>query len=276
MNQIGTPLQWGVFFALVAAMLALDLGVFHRRAHAVEPARGARLERRLGRASRLPSTLGLLPVRLRAPASSSSPATSSRRRCASTTSSSSSSSSPTSRSRPQYQHRVLFWGILGRPALLRPVHRSRARPCSQHFHWLIYVFGGLPGLHGHQAALRGDETEVHPEQNPVLRLFRRFFPLTTGYHGERFFVARGRPAVRYAAAARAGGGRGDRRGLRGRLDPGDLRDHARPVHRLHLEHLRHPRPARRCTSCSPALMRQVPLPEARPRRWCWSSSAPRC
>ena len=57
----------------------------------------------------------------------------------------------------------------------------------QKFHWIIYVFGAVLVVSGLKMAFEKDK-EVHPEKNPVLKLFRRFMPVTAEYHGGRFFV----------------------------------------------------------------------------------------
>jgi tellurite resistance protein TerC len=57
------------------------------------------------------------------------------------------------------------------------------------FHWITYFFGALLLYSGFKL-LRSDSTGVHPEKNPVLRVFRRWMPVTEDYHGDRFFVRR--------------------------------------------------------------------------------------
>ncbi len=90
----------------------------------------------------------------------------------------------------QYQHKVLFWGILGALAM-RAVFIGAGIALIQQFHWIIYVFGGVLVISGIKMALEKDK-EVHPEKNPVLKLVRRFMPVTTEYHGGRFLVKEGR------------------------------------------------------------------------------------
>jgi tellurite resistance protein TerC len=58
----------------------------------------------------------------------------------------------------------------------------------ERFEWMIFVFGGFLVYTGLKILFEKGETEVHPEQNPVVRLFQRFVPLTPRYHGKRFFV----------------------------------------------------------------------------------------
>ncbi|MDH7568314.1 MAG: TerC family protein [Armatimonadota bacterium] len=87
-----------------------------------------------------------------------------------------------------YQHRVLVWGILG-ALVMRAIFIFTGVALLARFHWLIYVFGAFLVFTGIKMALHRDE-EIHPERNPVLRLFRRLFPSTEGYEGPRFFVRR--------------------------------------------------------------------------------------
>jgi tellurite resistance protein TerC len=87
---------------------------------------------------------------------------------------------------PAYQHKVLFWGILG-ALLMRGLMIAVGTVLIQMFHWILYIFGGFLILTGVKMVLRQHD-ELHPEQNPVVRLFTRFMPVTTAYHAEKFFV----------------------------------------------------------------------------------------
>ena len=87
----------------------------------------------------------------------------------------------------EYQHKVLFWGIVG-ALVMRGIFIVAGVALIQRFHWIIYVFGALLVYSGAQLLRSGGETEVHPEKNPVLRLFRRWMPITHDYEGSRFFV----------------------------------------------------------------------------------------
>jgi TerC family integral membrane protein len=89
----------------------------------------------------------------------------------------------------KYQHRVLFWGIIG-ALLFRAIFIAAGVTLIQQFHWVIYVFGAFLVFTGVKMARHQDE-EVHPERNPVLRLFRRLVPTTPNYEGPRFVVRRG-------------------------------------------------------------------------------------
>jgi len=86
----------------------------------------------------------------------------------------------------QYQHKVLFWGILG-ALFMRAVFIAAGVTLMQKFHWIIYVFGTVLVVSGLKMAFEKDK-EVHPENNPVLKLFRHFMPVTAEYHEGRFFV----------------------------------------------------------------------------------------
>jgi tellurite resistance protein TerC len=84
-----------------------------------------------------------------------------------------------------YQHRVLFWGILG-AIVMRAIFIAAGVALMQAFHWIIYVFGALLVVSGIKMALQ-EHKEIHPERNLVLRIFRRLFPVTEEF-SDRFFV----------------------------------------------------------------------------------------
>jgi tellurite resistance protein TerC len=85
-----------------------------------------------------------------------------------------------------YQHRVLFWGILG-ALVMRAVFILAGAALLAKFHWVIYVFGAFLILTGIKMALHRN-AEMHPENNPVLRLVRRLVPVTHEYRESHFFV----------------------------------------------------------------------------------------
>jgi tellurite resistance protein TerC len=87
---------------------------------------------------------------------------------------------------PVYQHRVLFWGILG-ALVMRAAFIFAGVALITKFHWIIYVFGGFLILTGIRMALHREQ-EIHPEKNPVLLLVRRLVPVTHEYRGSHFFV----------------------------------------------------------------------------------------
>jgi tellurite resistance protein TerC len=181
---------WVVFVAFVLAMLALDLGVFHRKEHVVKPkeaatwvavwvalalAFAAGLHFVYGARTALTFLTGyvieeslsvdnifvivLIFDYFRVPAS-----------C---------------------QHRVLFYGILG-ALVMRGLFIGLGTLLLARFHWVIYVFGALLIFTGIRMALKHDE-EFEGERNPVVRFVRRFLPLSDEYHGKHFFVVeRGR------------------------------------------------------------------------------------
>jgi tellurite resistance protein TerC len=87
-----------------------------------------------------------------------------------------------------YQHRVLFWGILG-ALIMRGILIVVGAALLKEFHWIIYVFGAFLIFTGIRMAIQRNE-EVHPENNPVVKLLRRVMPVTENYEGEKFFVRR--------------------------------------------------------------------------------------
>ena len=87
-----------------------------------------------------------------------------------------------------YQHKVLFWGILG-ALIMRAIFIAAGIALIQKFHWVIYIFGAFLILTGIKMAWQKGK-EIHPERNPVLRLFRRLMPVTDGYEEDRFFIRR--------------------------------------------------------------------------------------
>ncbi|KAB2960972.1 MAG: TerC family protein [Thermoanaerobaculia bacterium] len=182
---IGTPLFWTVFLLGVGAILVLDLGVLNRKAHVVKPREAllwvglcvtlaalfaAWLFWRFGSRVGLEFVTGYLIeyalsvdnlfVFLVVFSYFSVP--------------------------PQFQHRVLFWGIVG-ALVLRAVFILVGAALLAKFHWMIYVFGGFLVFTGIKLLLAGDDN-VDPEKNPVLRLARRFLPVTSTYHGQSFSV----------------------------------------------------------------------------------------
>ena len=178
-------LLWIVFGVLVIVMLALDLGVFHRKAHAVKLREALiwstvwislSLIFNLGVYHYLGSEAGLnfltayivekslsvdnIFVFILIFSYFSVPSA--------------------------YQHRVLYWGILA-AVVMRAIFIGAGITLIQRFEWIVYVFGFFLVYTGIKMGLRKDE-EVHPERNPVLKLFRRFFAVAPRYEGSRFFV----------------------------------------------------------------------------------------
>ncbi len=87
---------------------------------------------------------------------------------------------------PRYQHRVLFWGILG-ALLMRGGLIAAGAVLIERFHWILYLFGAFLVFTGIRMAMQ-DERAIEPESNPVIRLVRRAIAVTDDYHGARFFV----------------------------------------------------------------------------------------
>jgi tellurite resistance protein TerC len=178
-------LIWAVFFGLVALFLALDLFVFHRNAHAVsmreaatwsavwvalglafaglvwiwqggtaagEYLAGYLIEKSLSVDNIF--VFALLFAYFGVPAA--------------------------------YQHRVLFWGVVG-AIVLRAAFIVAGAALLENFHWVIFIFGGLLVFTGVKMALKRHD-EVHPERNPILRLAQRFVPIASEYRGQKFFV----------------------------------------------------------------------------------------
>jgi len=85
-----------------------------------------------------------------------------------------------------YQHRVLFWGILG-ALIMRGVFIAAGAALLEHFHWVMYIFGGFLVFTGIKLA-QHQNAEVHPDRNPLVRLLRRLMPVSDAYHGATFFI----------------------------------------------------------------------------------------
>ena len=87
-----------------------------------------------------------------------------------------------------YQHRVLFWGILG-ALIMRGTLIAVGAALLEQFHWIIYVFGAFLIYTGIRMASHQDE-EVQPDKNPVVKFFRKFMPVTQTFEKDKFFVRR--------------------------------------------------------------------------------------
>ena len=88
----------------------------------------------------------------------------------------------------QDQHKVLFWGVVG-ALVMRGLFIVIGVSLLQEFHWLIYIFGAFLIFTGVRLATEKDK-EIHPEKNPVLKLFRRLVPVTEKYEADKFFIKR--------------------------------------------------------------------------------------
>ncbi len=87
----------------------------------------------------------------------------------------------------RFQHRVLFWGIMG-AIVMRGVMIAAGAALIKQFHWLLYVLGAFLVVTGVKMLFGGD-TKVEPERNPILRLARRFFPVSPGFDGQKFVTS---------------------------------------------------------------------------------------
>ena len=187
METVGSPLLWAGFVGVVLALLALDLGVFHRNAHAVGLREAAvwsavwiglalawnglvlhwfgaerGLEFLTGYLIEKALAVDNLFVFYAIFAYFAVPAA--------------------------LQHRVLFWGVLG-ALVMRAVFILLGAALLAKFHWIMYAFGAILLFTAFKLIAMGDEG-FHPERNPVYRLFRRLLPAVSEYHGSRFTVVR--------------------------------------------------------------------------------------
>ena len=90
----------------------------------------------------------------------------------------------------EYQHKVLFWGILG-ALVMRAIFIFAGVALINKFHWIILIFGGFLVYSGIQMLFQ-KEMAVDPEKNAVVRFFRKFLPVTDGYHEDKLFVRQNR------------------------------------------------------------------------------------
>lgn len=180
-------LQWVIFNIFVLAMLALDLGVFHRKAHVIK-FKEALAWSAIWIALALIFNVGIYFWR--------GPETALEFLTGYLIEKSLSVDNlfvfllifSYFGMSPLYQHKVLFWGILG-ALIMRAIFIATGVTLIRKFHWVIYIFGVFLILTGIRIALQKDK-EIHPERNPVLRLLRRFMPITERYEDGRFLVKR--------------------------------------------------------------------------------------
>ncbi len=95
---------------------------------------------------------------------------------------------------PLYQHRVLFWGILG-ALIMRGIMIGLGAKLIAEFHWVLYVFAAFLILTAIKMLFFRDE-QTDPNKNIVVRITRRLFPVTSRFHGEHFVVRAGSAAAR--------------------------------------------------------------------------------
>ena len=86
----------------------------------------------------------------------------------------------------QYQHKVLFWGILG-ALVMRVIFIFAGVALIAKFHWIIYVFGAIIIISGIKMLFQKDK-KIDPDKNPLIRLIKRIIPVTKSYHDDKFFV----------------------------------------------------------------------------------------
>lgn len=91
---------------------------------------------------------------------------------------------------PVYQHRLLFWGVLGALVMRGALIGVGAYLISQ-FHWILYLFGLFLVFTGIKLLFQKENEAIEPEKNPLVRVLRRFMPVTSGYRGQKFFVREG-------------------------------------------------------------------------------------
>lgn len=85
-----------------------------------------------------------------------------------------------------YQHKVLFWGIFG-ALVMRVIFIFAGIELIHKFHWLIYLFGGFLVITGVRM-VAGEDKPIEPEKNPLVKLVRKLFPVTDSFEGDKFFV----------------------------------------------------------------------------------------
>ncbi len=87
---------------------------------------------------------------------------------------------------PRFQHKILFWGIIG-AIVMRAVFILAGVAIIQQLHWVIYILGAFLVYIGIKMAFE-KEKEIHPEKNPVLRVFNKVYPVDHDYKGGKFFI----------------------------------------------------------------------------------------
>jgi len=183
-----TWLHWTGFLALIVFFLALDLGVFHRKAHVV------RFREALGWTT-VWFTMAMLFAFFVVPNDPDQGWISGPRSEFITGYILELSLSMDNvfvialifgyfQVRLEYQHRVLFWGILG-ALIMRGIMIGLGAALVHRFEWVLYIFGAFLLITGVKMLFSSDEG-VHPDRNPVVRLARRFFPISRDFDGQRF------------------------------------------------------------------------------------------
>jgi tellurite resistance protein TerC len=94
----------------------------------------------------------------------------------------------------KFQHRVLFWGVMG-ALIMRGLFIAAGATLIAQFEWILYIFGAILIYSGWKM-MRSDEIEVHPDKNPIIRYARKLFPVEAGYETHRFFIRKsGKPYI---------------------------------------------------------------------------------
>jgi tellurite resistance protein TerC len=88
----------------------------------------------------------------------------------------------------EYQHKVLFWGILG-ALVMRIIFILSGIELIHRFHWLIYIFGGFLIFTGIKM-LVSDDSKIDPEKNPLIKIAKKLFAITKDFEGDKFFIKR--------------------------------------------------------------------------------------
>ena len=187
MESIASPHMWVIFSVFVLGMLALDLGVFNRKAHevrfkealgwsvvwvSVSLAFNWWIYHEFGSQKALEFLTGYLIEKALSVdnifvfvilfASFAVP--------------------------KMYQHRVLFWGVLG-AIFMRAIFIGLGAALVARFHWIMYVFGAILIFTGFKLMKEGD-AEPHPERNPIYKFARRLMPAVPEYHGKAFTIVK--------------------------------------------------------------------------------------
>jgi tellurite resistance protein TerC len=89
--------------------------------------------------------------------------------------------------KPKYQHKILFWGILG-ALIMRGIFIFAGVALINRFHWIVVIFGGFLVFSGLKMLFQKEEVSVEPEKNGLVRLFRKFLPVSDTLHGDSLFI----------------------------------------------------------------------------------------
>ena len=180
-----TPWHWAGFILCVLVFLAMDLGVFHRQAHVVK-FREALTWTAIWTLLSLGFAAALVPLRGKTEAVDFVTGYLIELSLSMDNVFVIALIFSYFRVPSQYQHRVLFWGILG-ALLMRGAMIAAGAALIQRFMWTLYLFGAFLVFTGVKMLFVTDEG-VHPEKNVVIRLARKFFRVTPEFHGQKFSV----------------------------------------------------------------------------------------